>query len=403
MGVPAAAAGVVVVLPKAWDVLFNPVVGLWSDREAGRTGHRTRLLVVGTCTLPVAFAVMFASPADGTAGLLWVLGAYLLAATAFAFFQVPYVSLPTEMSPDAAERTRVMSWRIVALTLGILLGGGLAPLLITAGGGGHPGHVLMGVVMGAVAFVALLVATRSTRWVPSRGGQQQLGLRATLTQARGNRAFVLLAACYVPQVLGIAMMQAAVAYVATYRLDDYGLTSLLFVALVAPGIVAVPLWARLAGRIGKVRCYRLCTAGLAMVCLALLPAVLSGEVAVVLGLVLLMGVAFGGQQMLPFALLPDTILVDAERTGQQQAGVFSGAFAALETAAFAVGPGVFALVLALTGFASSTFDEPVQQGGAALNGIAIGFSLVPAVLIAATLPLIGRYARTEAARQGEVT
>ena len=80
--------------------------------------------------------------------------------------------------------------------------------------------------------------------------------------------------------------------------------------------------------------------------------------------------------------------------------MFSGAFAALETASFAVGPGVFALILAVTGFTSSTFDEPARQGGAALNGIAIGFSLVPALLIAATLPLIGRYARTDAARVG---
>ena len=45
-------------LPNAWDAVFNPVVGAASDREAVRTGRRTRLLVAGGLALPAAFAAM---------------------------------------------------------------------------------------------------------------------------------------------------------------------------------------------------------------------------------------------------------------------------------------------------------------------------------------------------------
>ncbi|NUP78062.1 MAG: MFS transporter, partial [Nonomuraea sp.] len=47
LGVSAAVAGAVLVAPKIWDVLLNPLVGAASDREAVRTGRRTRLLAIG--------------------------------------------------------------------------------------------------------------------------------------------------------------------------------------------------------------------------------------------------------------------------------------------------------------------------------------------------------------------
>ena len=64
LGVSAAIAGAVLVVPKAWDVVLNPIVGAASDREAVRTGRRTRLLLIGGATLPFLFAAMFAVPAD---------------------------------------------------------------------------------------------------------------------------------------------------------------------------------------------------------------------------------------------------------------------------------------------------------------------------------------------------
>ena len=98
LGVPAGAAGLVVALPKAWDVFFNPFVGAASDREAVRTGRRTKLLMMGGVALPAAFAAMFLSPATKSGAVLWVTVAFVLAASAFSLFQVPYVALPTEMA-----------------------------------------------------------------------------------------------------------------------------------------------------------------------------------------------------------------------------------------------------------------------------------------------------------------
>lgn len=136
LGVAAAVAGLVVVLPKAWNIVFNPYVGAASDRQAIRRRTRTPLMLLGAVSLPAAFALMFAAVGSGPTAAAYVTVAFLVAATCYALFQVPYVALPAEMSESTHERSRIMGWRIVALTVGILVGGAVAQMIVTAGGGG---------------------------------------------------------------------------------------------------------------------------------------------------------------------------------------------------------------------------------------------------------------------------
>ena len=44
-------------------------------------------------------------------------------ATAYAFFQVPYVAMPAEITDSYDERTRLMTWRVAILAFTIMLAG----------------------------------------------------------------------------------------------------------------------------------------------------------------------------------------------------------------------------------------------------------------------------------------
>ncbi|MFB4306197.1 MFS transporter [Actinomadura sp. GTD37] len=395
LGVSAAVAGAVLVVPKAWDVLLNPIIGAASDREAVRTGRRTRLLLAGAVTLPVLFAVMFAVPADSPGiAAAWAGAAFLLAATAFACFQVPYVALPAEISAEPSERGRAMAWRVVCLTLGILVAGGVAPALTDAAGGGRAGYALMGVVIGLAMGAAMVASTLANRWIPSRPGPRPLGLAAALRTARGNRPFFMLLGAYVSHTLAVAIMLAGAPYVATYRLDDYGLTSAMFVCMVGPSAFAVPLWRRLSRRYGLVGCYAVALVLFAAAAAALFPVITS--TAGVLAFSGLIGVCYAAVQLLPLSLLPETVHADAGRTGHAQSGAFTGLWTAAETGALALGPGIFALILAVSSFDSSDFDTPVVQPGSALTGMTAGFTLVPALLLLLSVPLLLAYRRLAA-------
>lgn len=393
LGVPAGWAGLVLLVPKAWDVVLNPLVGAASDREAARRGSRSRWLLAGAVTLPVCFVAMFAVPfGSPLAGGLWVAVAFLLAATAYSFYQVTYIALPTEMTDDKLARTRIVSWRIVALTLGVLVAGGLAPALTDSAGGGRAGHAVMGLTVGALLAVAMVGTALGTRWVRSRPGQP-LGLRESLALARGNRPFFLLLVAYVLQSLATSVMLAAAPYLATYRLDDYRWTSLLFVGLVAPSLVVVPAWVAAARRFGKAPCLTVATAAYAGVTLSLWLTASPERAWLVVGQCGLLGVAYTAMQLLPFSLLPDTISDDEERTGQRQAGAFTGVWTAGETVGAAVGPAVYAGVLALSSFVSAPADERVAQPSSALTGVLVGMTVLPAVLLAVSVPLLVWFVR----------
>lgn len=57
----------------------------------------------------------------------------------------------------------------------------------------------------------------------------------------------------------------------------------------------------------------------------------------------------------------------------------------------ALGSTVLTIVLALTGYLESTAGVSVEQPASAVVGIALSFSLIPALLMLASLAVLGRY------------
>ncbi len=398
LGVTAVVAGLVVLVPKAWDVVLNPLVGHWSDHTESRWGARIPWMIRGAVVLPVFFALMFFAPSGitGGAAAAYVTVTFIGAATGFAFFQVPYVAQPAELTDDYAERTSLMTYRIAFLTIAILVFGAGAPELVRAAGDGLAGYRFMGLVCGALFLVGFVVAILATRQVPSvlvsePGG----GIREQLRAVAENPDFRVLFAAFVIQALGTSAALAGAPYVAEYLLGAKGLTTVLFVALVAPAILLVPVWRLVATRFGKESGFRWAT-----VCFLVGACVmaLAGRVPtwVLLVGVGIAGVGYAGQQLFPLAMLPDTIQADSLRTGRRRSGAFTGVWTAGETLGFALGPAAFSLILALGGFQSSTSGQTVVQPASAFTAIAIGFGVVPAVLMLASLPVLRRYRLTEA-------
>jgi Na+/melibiose symporter-like transporter len=103
-----------------------------------------------------------------------------------------------------------------------------------------------------------------------------------------------------------------------------------------------------------------------------------------------MGLAFGAQQLLPFAMLTDVINADSNASGVRREGLLSGLWVASEKAGLAIGPLVAGLTLDATGFIESTGASVVQSAGAQ-DGIRIAYALIPAAVIVLSLALLRRY------------
>jgi Na+/melibiose symporter-like transporter len=381
LGITALVAGLIVFVPKAWDVVLNPISGRISDSSTSPRGRRRPFLLVGGAALAVCFALLFAGPS----GPPWLAGTYvvvlfLACATAYSFFQVPYVAMPAEMTADYDERTRLMTWRVVVLALAILLSGATAPIVVDAFDDPQVGHRTMGVYVAAIIAVGALGAWRGTRSAPERAGVAAEGsLLDQLRLVRADPAFGALLTTFVLQAIGVGAMLAGVAYVADDLLGDAGAATILFAAFVAPALVVTPVWERFAERRGKKLGYQLSTVLLVVGGLGLLAA-RQDAVWLVYPAAAVVGVGYAGAQVFPLAMLPDVAAADAARTGQNRVGVYTGVWTAGETLGLAIGPGLFAVVLAAGGYASSTGG--VAQSDQALTAIALGFSVVPAAIIA---------------------
>jgi Na+/melibiose symporter-like transporter len=397
LGVAAGAAGLLVLAPKAWDVVVNPLAGRLSDRTRSSWGARRPYLLFAGLALAALFALIFAGVFRGSAGAAWVSLAFLAAATAFAFFQVPYVAMPADMTEGAGltdpygERTRMMTWRVAFLALTILVSGAVAPIVVKLFGGGIPGHRAMGIFIAALMISGTILVFVMTRRAPASAIiESEPTLRRQLAVAAANRPFRVLVACFVMQAAGVAAMLAGVQYFADHVLHDHDATTLLFICVVGPAILVMPAWNRIGERIGKLRglvaASLLLTVGtFALVAAPVLPVVL------VYGIVALIGCGYAGQQLFGLAMMPDCVAYDTVRTGRRQAGVFTGLWTAGETFGLALGPGVFGLTLQIFGYVPSTTGTPVEQSATAELGVLIGFTVVPGVIVGLALLFLRAY------------
>ncbi|TPW99736.1 MFS transporter, partial [Schumannella luteola] len=279
LGVAAIWVSVIIGVAKVWDVIIDPLIGGRSDRSLALTGSRRRFMLLGGLLLPVFFILTFAAlPGLGpVASGVWVLVAFVLAATAFSLFQVPYIALPAELVTDYDARTRLLSARVVVLTLAILLFGAGGPELVKAfGGPTHGGYFWMSVVAGVLLGVGMIVATtsapRSLPSAPPARSSFAAHYRDGVEALRGSRPFRNLLGTFLLQALATGMMLAGAAYIAKWVLRDDSGTTYLFLALIAPALVCAPLWSLIARRTGKEWAFGLASVlyGLAALSLVLL-------------------------------------------------------------------------------------------------------------------------------------
>jgi glycoside/pentoside/hexuronide:cation symporter, GPH family len=394
LGIPASLAALGVSLPKFWDMIADPIVGGLSDRTRSRWGRRRPWLLGGSLLMFFSYVFLFTVPRfESTwASLVYVTGMFAVSATAYAIFAVPYTAMAAEMSDSSTERVRIMAYRMTLVLLGILAGSALAPMLVATLGGGRQGYAAMSIVVGSTAAGAMLLSFFSTRHV--RLHEQpvmHVTWREQMRLVLRNRQFLCLLSVYLVQLLALGTMTAATPYFAVHVLgQDEGLIGRMFLVLMGVGVVSMPFWSAMARRYGKQRAYVAASLLYASASLWLL-AVKPGDAPVALFAPLaFMGLAFGAQQLLPFAMLTDVINADAAACGVRREGLLSGLWVASEKAGLALGPLLAGLTLDITGFVEST-GVAIAQPAVAQFGIRVAYAVIPAIVIMLSLGLLRRY------------
>jgi GPH family glycoside/pentoside/hexuronide:cation symporter len=398
LAIPPALAGLAVFIPKAWVIVFDPVMGRISDHTQSRVGRRRPYILAGALGCGVGFYFLFDVPAFDTvlARAAYMTVMFTLVSTAFSIFSVPYLANAGELAPTYKGRTTIMAYRIVFQSIGILIGIGMVKYLVEWGGGGLAGYTFMGAVLGVVCMLSMLSPFFATRSIPTETiTADVVPLGVQVRTALKNKPYVILASATILYWVAASCVYAGLPYVFDYTIS--GSAGLLFdmaLYMALAGFVALPCWTWLAGRIGKKPTYYISMLAYCATMLSWLAAAPDQDIYVI-GRGILVGLTNTGLLMTAVAMLPDTIEFDYLSTGNRREGIFSGFWMAIEKAGNAFGALVVGLVLSVMGFVESSGGVRVEQSESALVGILIAFAVIPVALMLFSLFILRSYSLDE--------
>jgi GPH family glycoside/pentoside/hexuronide:cation symporter len=407
LGMEAALAGLVIIIAKLWVVAADPLAGIVSDRSETRWGRRRPFILGGGLLAAVCFVLLFVVPDIQTQTVLFIYmtAIYLLLNTGYSLFAVPYLTMASEMSDHADERTTIMSFRNGMLAIGLVIAGAFAPKIVayvTQDMGGTPreGYEWMGWFLGiviAVSTIWVFVGTARASGKPA--SETTVSLMEQIRIAWANKPFVVLIAANIVQYISAGIGYAGGFFFMAYGLglgfEVYNVIPIWIIIIAVASIAAMPplVWA--AARYGKMRVYKWC---LILYAVSIQPYWFAGPES--LWIVWLIAVAIGlfngGFILMSFSVLTDTVTYDRIRSGISREGVLSSIYSAVDKVGNAVGAAIFLAMLSVIGFVESADGSFPEQSDEVLRGIMIFYIVVPAVLHAGSIFILNRYRLTTA-------
>lgn len=405
LGIDPWLAGAVITVSKFFDAVTDPVVGMWSDRLRSKHGRRRPFLTWGAILSAVSFAVIFTTPQFDNQ---YVTAAYLFAALClyafgYTLFNIPYMSMPSEMTDNYHERSSIHAYRMVFIALGgLAAGAGIKYALEVLGKTDIQSWAVVGVTCAVAIFISLMIAYLSTASARFTDPEEDVGknkfeqLVEEFGAVTGNRHFLRLIGVKFAQLMGVQTMGAAMAYFfVQYLQQGFDVLAGFFVVVSLSSIICSPLLVTFSKRFGKKAAYYLAAAVNIFYALSWSFSGPDDPVWMILARGLLVGVAFAGNVIMAMSMLTDIINADATRTGVRREGAFTALYSFVEKLTGAAGPFIVGAALTLVGFNKDLpFDVP--QGGNVDTALLLAVSWLPAVFYLIAVGLLTGYSLTEA-------
>jgi len=257
MGMDIALLGALLFSVRLFDAVTDPLIGAWSDKTTTRFGRRRPFIAIGSVLVAGAMIMLFVPPVvpPGMIALWFGVSIYAL----FLFWTlvvVPYESLGPEITFDYNERTELFGLRDGFLIAGTLMAAS-SPALIrwTFSLPKTPTGEAAVYAWMAVLYAPPLIATcwlcvvRIKETQPVKRSRPP-GLWESIQGTLKNRPFLILLASYTVSAIGGSLPATLILYYVQYVLRADNAEAFLLLYFIT-GIAFLPLWVRLAKRIGK--------------------------------------------------------------------------------------------------------------------------------------------------------
>ena len=362
-----ALAGTIVFISKLFDVVSDPAIGLWSDQLESPRGRRRPFLLWGAIISPISFFMVFSTPLFDSQLITaaYVLFALCLYTVGYTVFNVPYMSMPAEMTDSYHERSSIHAYRIVFISIGGLIAAAIAPAVIDALGKTEwSSYAMVSGVCAVAIFLAMMTAYGTTANA-RHTNKTHAGFKFTdeMRAVAKNRNFLRIIGVKFAQLTGVQATQAAMLFFIVQSLQlDLSILIVFGVVTTLTTIVAAPLLVRFSRRFEKRQAYYLAAVVYVLYSLSWVVAGPGEPVWAIALRAMLVGIAATGNVVLAMSMLTDVINVDARQTGIRREGAYTALYSFVEKFTAALGPLVIGLALSLANFDTS-LPPDVPQGG----------------------------------------
>lgn len=414
MGIPMKIATTIFMIAKLWDAVTDPVMGFISDNTRGRWGRRKPYMFAGGISIIVSIFLLFMPVKDwgvSTNGFIaYMLIMYLLWNTCSTLSQVPYCSMSSDISPSFRERNNANTVKLIftaaASGLAYVLPLLFIESLISADGWLFMPHInttefwlSISIIFGTLFGGGLIICSifvkeriKPTTAVEKFNAKQFV---KSYTKPYKNRSYRWHIVMYVSAFACMDMISALAVFYATdvwhgEKLFGMDISSMFIIApLMVAAVVMFPLARKMMDKKSKQFAFRM---GLPFyifggIMFAIMepswtPPILIPIVA------LIMGLGFGGAQMMPWIIFPDTVDVGEMATGDRSTGTYSGMMTLARKVGGALAVGLVGWILGWCGYKENDTGDTtvyIQQSDTALLAIRLVMGITVAILIAIAL------------------
>lgn len=382
IGISAGVASLLLVISKLYDAFFDPAMGWLSDHTVSRWGRRRPYLILGGLMLALSLIAMFTVPPfESVAARTIYTGVVLVFyATGYTVFNIPYMSMPAEMTSSSAERTEIIGYRVYAVGVSQIISMFLGAALVQKLGGGASAYMWMAILLSPIVLISSIIAFRATANAPfTLRTHTKVPFKEQARSVLSNRPYMLLITVKLLTLMTLSAQSIFPFFFANVLHADLLKLGTYFAVVSLGFIFSQPLWLWVTRRWSKAVTYQLTLFLSLPVWLSWLYAGSNEPLSLIYLRGALVGILGGGSLLAGQAMLPDTMEYDYLRTGLRREGIFAGFYTTVEKIAGAVGIGLVGFLLSQAGYIESR-GASVVQPQAALDAIHYIVACLPAAL-----------------------
>jgi len=362
--------GSTLLIARVLDAFFDPMFGMWIDKQRGTKGY-SRVITVAIPLMIVGFVALFHPPQNISAQpFFWFLGSLIMVYLGFSLASIAYQSWGASLDQSKSHRTSITSARETCGLIGVIIAAALPAFTDIS----------------ALSFVFVLTLLISAYFLfclaprPELSNGAGFALSGLIRPLR-NSCFRWLIAVFTLNGIAAAIPATLFLFFTNDRLLLQQYAGLFLIVYFLAAALFMPLWVVIAKIHGEKKSWMIAMvlATFTFIWAYFLGAGESTGYAVIC---ILSGAALGADLALPPALLA-AVISQAGHIGKYS-GTYFGIWNWATKLNLALAAGIALPLLQWMGYQSGSHDE------VGLHGLAVGYALLPCALKLCALILLWR-------------